>query len=120
LGAQPCISALEENQESSFRSLYTNTSIAARIDYYYDQINEIIQLPEPTGSLGWGVGLLLLLARRRAASLTISPAGSRLQAAALEQGASGIRGRAERRPGLRWRRCEAHGRPALGHGSASL
>ncbi len=47
-------------------SLFTNLTFAARIDFYYDQIQDVIALPEPTGGLGWGVALLVVLARRRA------------------------------------------------------
>jgi hypothetical protein len=46
-------------------SLYTNLTFAARIDFYYDQIQEVIAMPEPTGGFGCGLSLLALLGQRR-------------------------------------------------------
>lgn len=45
-------------------SLFTNLTFAARIDFYHDQIQEIVGLPEPSGGLASGIVLLALLGRR--------------------------------------------------------
>ena len=45
-------------------SLFTNLTFAARIDFYHDQIQEVVGLPEPTGGFLWGVVLLAMLGRR--------------------------------------------------------
>lgn len=49
--------------QSAETSLFTNLTFAARIDFYHDQIQEIM-LPEPTGGLAWGIVLLGILGRR--------------------------------------------------------
>ena len=46
-------------------ALFTNVTFAARLDYYLDQIEDVIAMPEPTGGLAWGLALLGILARRR-------------------------------------------------------
>jgi hypothetical protein len=46
-------------------ALYTNLTFAARIDVYWDEIDSLLPVPEPVHGLSIGVGLLLLLARRR-------------------------------------------------------
>jgi hypothetical protein len=48
-------------------ALYTNLTFAARIDVYWDEIDSLLAVPEPVHGLSIGVGLLLLLARRRRA-----------------------------------------------------
>jgi hypothetical protein len=47
-------------------ALFTNVTFVARIDYYRDEIDELLALPEPTTALPWGIGLLAMLQRNRA------------------------------------------------------
>lgn len=46
-------------------TLYTNATFSARIDFYYDQIQDVLALPEPSGALPVGAALVVVLARRR-------------------------------------------------------
>ena len=47
-------------------SLETNQTFAARIDFYREQIEQVMALPEPRAGWPWGAALLVALARRRA------------------------------------------------------
>ncbi len=54
------------NGQPGNTSLFTNATFAARIDFYYDQIQEIMAVPEPSaGTLPMGAMLLGLLHRHR-------------------------------------------------------
>lgn len=46
-------------------SLFSNLSLAARIDFYYDEIQTAMAVPEPHQGLLWGLAFLSLLARKR-------------------------------------------------------
>ncbi|MGH0031606.1 MAG: hypothetical protein ACQGVC_17570 [Myxococcota bacterium] len=48
-------------------SMFTNLTFAARVDFYYDQIQDAMAMPEPATGTGLGAGTLLLglLGRRR-------------------------------------------------------
>ena len=48
-------------------ALFTNLTFVARLDFYREEIEDVIALPEPTMGMGlpWGIGLLLALDRRR-------------------------------------------------------
>ena len=54
-------------------ALFTNLTFVARLDFYLEQIEETIALPEPTQALPWGIVLLLMLDRRRMRSAASSP-----------------------------------------------
>jgi hypothetical protein len=53
------------NGQPGDTSCFTNATFAARIDFYYDQIQDVLALPEPSGGLPIGGALVALLARRR-------------------------------------------------------
>lgn len=53
------------NGQPADTSLYTNLTFSARIDFYYDQIQDVLALPEPAGGLPIGAALVAALARRR-------------------------------------------------------
>ena len=53
-------------------ALFTNLTFIARLDFYLDEINDVIAMPEPTRALPWGIGLLALLARRRRRSRAVT------------------------------------------------
>jgi len=54
-------------QQPGSTAIYGNVTYAARVDYYYDEIQDAIALPEPSGSLGLllGTGLVATLNHRR-------------------------------------------------------
>jgi len=54
-------------QQPSQTAIYGNVTYAARVDYYYDEIQNAIAMPEPSGTLGLvlGIALLQVLDRRR-------------------------------------------------------
>ena len=52
-------------EQPSGTAPFSNLTFVARLDFYRDEILEIIALPEPTAGLPWGVGLLAMLHRRR-------------------------------------------------------
>jgi hypothetical protein len=53
------------NGQPSESSLFTNATFGVRIDFYYDQIQDVLALPEPSGGLPIGGALVGWLARRR-------------------------------------------------------
>ena len=52
-------------------SVFSNLSIAARIDFYYDDIQAAKALPEPQHGLLWGLMALIVLARARIRSRVV-------------------------------------------------
>jgi hypothetical protein len=54
-------------QQPSETAIYGNVTYAARVDYYYDEIQDAIALPEPSRALGllMGTALLRVLGHRR-------------------------------------------------------
>jgi hypothetical protein len=46
-------------------SVFSNLSLAARIDFYYDDMQTAMALPEPQHGLLWGLMALIVLARVR-------------------------------------------------------
>ncbi len=54
-------------------ALFTNLTFIARLDFYRDEIEEVIALPEPTNALPWGIALLMMLNAKRSRSTPFKP-----------------------------------------------